>query len=282
MCYVNVMTSIASDRSLYVPITGRRRAATVAFVALLYAVAALVLLSLRDQAPIRVVPPTRTLVELLPMPKPPEPVVPPKAKPDPANDAVGQQRFKPARVNVDAPPRLAIPSPQSAPLSAAVAPLPLPSAPDLTPLAGAPPAAIAATGGGDRVDNGAGGTGEGGTGTGGNNGGGGGAARHDRPTNLDSLASPVWERDYIDIGEVYPRPAKEARIAGRVQLVCQLTLGHKLVNCSVIRESPAGWQFGKAALEYSRRLRAFPVQRNGRGVDLAWVRFNIDFAPPRR
>lgn len=273
------MATIPQDRFSYVPITGRRRAVTLAFVAALYAIAILVVFYMPNRLPSRVMPPGRTLVELLPLPTPPDPVVAPEAKADPSVDAVGQQRLKPAPVKIDLPPRLTVPSPAPASLPVAVAPLPLPSVPDLAPLATAPPTAT--PGGGGRIDSGVGGAGPGGNGTGGNNGGGG-PARIDRPTNLASLASPVWERDYVDIGEVYPRPAREAHIAGRAQLVCQLTLDHKLVNCSVINESPVGWRFGQAAMAYSRRLRAYPVQRNGRAIDLAWVRFNINFAPPNR
>lgn len=276
------MASIAPDRSRYIPITGRRRAATIALVAVLYLIVALVLLNLSDRTPNRVIPPTRTFVELLPVPTLPEPVIARRVAPDPADDTFREQRLKPARFTVDAPPRLTVPSPATAPLPAVIAPLPLPSAPDLTPMDTAPPIIMPNSGGGDRFDNGGGGTGRGGTGTGGSNAGGGRAPDNDRPTNLDSLASPIWERDYVDINEVYPRPAREARIDGKVLLVCQLTLGHQLVNCSVVSESPRGWRFGKAALEYSRQLRAYPVQRNGRAIDLAWVRFSVNFSPPRQ
>lgn len=268
------MAAIASDRSTYVPITGRRRAATVGLVALLYLIAALVLLNLPDRAPIRVVPPTRTFVELLPAPKPPERVVAQKLKPDPADNAVGQQRLKPARVTVDAPPRLAPPSPASAPLSAAIAPLPLPSTPDLTPLATAPSAPIPYSGGGDRVDNGTGGTGQGGNGAGGNNGGGGGGGR-----SRLQLARAEWA--YVpkpaELGRFHPPAAAKAGIGGTAVLTCQVRLNLRAHNCQVLGESPQGYGFGRAALNMESIFRIRPVKVNRKPIDDGWVRLSIRF-----
>lgn len=241
-------------------------------VVLLYLIAALVLLNLRDQAPNRVVPPNRTIVELLPMLKPPEPVVPPNVKPDPADNAVGQQRLKPARVTVDAPPRVAIPSPESAPLSAAVAPLPLPSAPEITPLATAPSAPIPYSGGGNRVDNGMGGTGQGGNGAGGNNGGGGGGGGL-------RLARAEWAvvPKPAELGRYHPPAAAKAKLGGTATLICQVRRNLRAHHCRVLAESPQGHGFGLAAQHMEPIFRIRPVQVNGKPIEDGWVRVSIRF-----
>lgn len=265
------MTSIAADRSLYVPITGRRRAATLMLVALLDALAVFVALSMADQVAMRVVPPSRTLVELLPLPKPPEPVIAPKVKPDFADKIVGRQQLKPAPVAVDAPPRLTIPSPASAPLPAAIAPIPLPSAPDITPLAPAPPAPTPSSGGGDQVNNGAGGSGQGGNGAGGNNGGGGGGGV--------LLARAEWAvvPTPSELGRYHPPAAARARIGGTAVLACQVRRNLRAHNCRVLRESPQSYGFGRAALSMEPIFRIKPVRINRQPIDDGWVRFSIRF-----
>lgn len=258
-------------RTVYRSTTNRQRVLTIVMVMFLYIIAAYLFFALRDRPPIRIERDTPIIVELLPQREPPQPELPavqPRAAPKPAP---ATPRSSPVRV--DTPP----PVPVLA--QAAMPRIDIKPDANASPVAQAPAIGIAeSNGGGTGLHSSGSGSGaDTGAGTGDGN-----SPANDRPTDLDSLTTPAWERDFVDINEVYPRSAKEARVAGRVRLVCQLTLGHHLVNCSVIRESPAGWRFGKAALEYSRQLRAYPVQRNGRAVDLAWVSFNIDFALPRQ
>ncbi|MBA3879881.1 MAG: hypothetical protein C0500_09215 [Sphingobium sp.] len=266
------MVTLEADRSLYVPITGRRRITSLALVALLYLIAAVVLLNLPDRLPNRVVPANRTFVELLPLPEPPEPLTIPKVKPDPSDDAVGQQRLKPAPVKVEAPPRLTTPSLASAPLSAAIAPVLLPSAPDITPLASAPPALPPDSGGGDRIDNGSGGNGRGGNGAGGKNGGGGGGGG----TQLTRAEWAVVPTP-AELGRYHPSRAIKARIGGTAILACQVRRNMSAHNCQVLGESPHGYGFGRAALTMEPIFRIRPVRINRRPIDDGWVRVSIQF-----
>ncbi|WP_294102527.1 hypothetical protein [Sphingomonas sp.] len=256
------------DRSGYLAITHRRRAVTVALVGFLYIIVALILLGQRAIVPDRLDPVEPIVVTLLPVLPPPEPPVTERVKQRQVQrSANGAQSVRPTRVTVDAPPRLTVSSPASAPAPATVAPTPLPPVPDVTAVLSAPAVAVANPGGGDRVDNGASGTGEGSRGVGGNNGGGGGGG-------APNLESPHWLHKVSDdeLLTLFNGRLPASNIEVDFRMRCTIALSTRM-TCRVLKETPFYPGLRRAVLAAVPLLRMAPGKRDGRPIDGQRVEF---------
>lgn len=78
----------------------------------------------------------------------------------------------------------------------------------------------------------------------------------------------------------HPREAREARINGRVTLICRVRLNQRVHGCQVEQETPNGLGFGQAAMRASREFRVHPRRIDGREVKDGWVRIPIRFEVP--
>ena len=258
------MTALASTRSVYVPITPRRRVVSIVMVALLYLVAAILLINLDGITPSRSIGDDPIIVTLLTQPAPPEPnaSAPPKTEPS-IIAGNGPELAKPTLVAVDVPSRLMIPSPTSAPSPAMIAATPLPSMPDLTLPPDEAPAAMSNPGGGDRIDNGAGGTGEGGTGAGGNNGRGGGGSR--RPRWLHQVTND-------ELMPLLPPSLRTRTFSADFLMQCEVARTTQVV-CRVARETPYHAGLRDAVLAAVPLIRIDPGSRGGVVADGQRVQF---------
>lgn len=175
------------------------------------------------------------------------------------------------RAGPRAPITLAPTAPLTAPDVSALLPEPTPL-PAATPESGSHAQGLTT---GSGTAGGKGGSGQGGSGGGTGTGNGGGAG-----DLAQRIFQPEWEREFVDLGKYYPGQARLSRQAGKVRLICKLTLRHQLVGCRIDQETPPNWGFAEAALAYVKVLRAIPVRVNGVEIDRARVRFTIAFEPP--
>jgi protein TonB len=84
-----------------------------------------------------------------------------------------------------------------------------------------------------------------------------------RPTNLEIY---------------YPGRARDRGVEGVVQLDCVVQVDGRL-NCTIVSETPGGWQFGNAALRMARDHRMAPAARDGVPVEATYrmrVPFSLD------
>ena len=84
------------------------------------------------------------------------------------------------------------------------------------------------------------------------------------PTEPSSptITNPRWQQTPRDLARYYPRRAQQMAIKGSATLDCLVDLTGRL-GCSVVAESPAGWNFGAAALRISRDYRMSPALLDG-------------------
>ncbi|MBY0563456.1 MAG: energy transducer TonB [Hyphomonadaceae bacterium] len=76
--------------------------------------------------------------------------------------------------------------------------------------------------------------------------------------------------------QFYPEPALYQGVVGRVLLDCFVNLD-TTATCSVVEESPIGWQFGEAALAMARSFRLAPATRNGEPTRGGRIRVPLRF-----
>ena len=92
------------------------------------------------------------------------------------------------------------------------------------------------------------------------------------------LATAATAEVLPDARRHYPRDALRQEVAGQVLLEC--TVGRRgRLACDVIRETPADFGFGAAALRASRSFRIAPQTRDGQSTAGGRARFCFVFAP---
>ncbi len=94
---------------------------------------------------------------------------------------------------------------------------------------------------------------------------------------------PDWDRKPSgdQIARYYPDEAVDNSVSGRAAIKCQVTLDGRLINCSVVSESPAGMGFGEAALKMAdKEFRMKPGTVDGKPVDGLWVQIPLSFQAP--
>lgn len=97
------------------------------------------------------------------------------------------------------------------------------------------------------------------------------------------ITSPKWERvpNGDDFANEYPERALRLEKEGQATIKCSVRANGQLVNCSVVSESPEGYEFGAKSLKISRNFRMKPGQDDGKPIDGADVRFTIKWQLPR-
>lgn len=90
------------------------------------------------------------------------------------------------------------------------------------------------------------------------------------------LTASAWAQDYDD--PLYPDLARDQRVYGRVILDCTVLETGRL-DCVIAEESPAYWEFGDAALEYSHNWRVSPTTHTGQTTVGGRVRRLLVFEP---
>lgn len=93
--------------------------------------------------------------------------------------------------------------------------------------------------------------------------------------NPDWISAPSGQA----IADQYPGAAEMLRITGEVTLDCTLTIESRVKDCKVIKESPAGWGFGEAALRLTSLFKLRPQLVDGAPTE-GQVKIPIRFQPP--
>lgn len=83
---------------------------------------------------------------------------------------------------------------------------------------------------------------------------------------IPTIMNPHWVRRPANLQAYYPRRALQRSVEGVVQLDCRvLTSGN--LQCTVISETPSGWDFGAAAQRIAADHRMTPAMRDGVPVE---------------
>jgi protein TonB len=77
----------------------------------------------------------------------------------------------------------------------------------------------------------------------------------------------------------YPDRAIAADVAGSASLNCLVLPSGAVTDCNVLRETPGGYGFGRAAQGLSRHFRVNPRTVNG-AAEGSRVNINLRFTPP--
>lgn len=96
------------------------------------------------------------------------------------------------------------------------------------------------------------------------------------PVVLPEIVDPHWRRRPRDLARYYPSRALQRGTEGAVVLDCLVNQQGRL-GCTVVSETPQGWDFGAAALRISQDYEMIPATRDGVPVD-ARYRMRVPFA----
>lgn len=80
------------------------------------------------------------------------------------------------------------------------------------------------------------------------------------------ITNPHWRHVPSDLARYYPRRALARAVEGEVVLDCLVAVSGRL-NCGVAQESPAGWNFGDAAMRIAAEHQMAPAMRDGVAVE---------------
>ena len=96
------------------------------------------------------------------------------------------------------------------------------------------------------------------------------------------ITNPTWLRKPSgdQMMNAYPNRAIQNQISGAATLRCSVRLDGSLTGCSVLRETPGGYGFGRSALGLSRYFRMNPGAVDGQAVDGARVDVGVRFTLP--
>ena len=102
------------------------------------------------------------------------------------------------------------------------------------------------------------------------------------PAPAPVITNPSWIRQPSadQMMRAFPQRAINADVTGRASLNCAVRTDGTVTDCSVTRETPGGYEFGRAAQGLSRYFRINPRTVNGAAVDGARVDINLRFDPP--
>lgn len=95
------------------------------------------------------------------------------------------------------------------------------------------------------------------------------------------ITDPSWTElpDPHELGEAYPKFASWIDTGGSAQLMCRVTLQGSLALCEVVKATPAGLGFDRAALSLTPRFRLNPRTVDG-DIEKSTVQFAVRFALP--
>jgi protein TonB len=100
------------------------------------------------------------------------------------------------------------------------------------------------------------------------------------PPGPPTITDPRWLRVPRDLSRYYPARAQQMAVEGAATLDCVVAVSGAL-NCTVVSETPAGWNFGAAALRISQDYQMAPATQNGQAVQ-ARYRMRVPFQIPQR
>lgn len=106
-------------------------------------------------------------------------------------------------------------------------------------------------------------------------------------SEIPTFARPEWiERlSAAQMLPYFPSSAIQLHMNGTAWLACQVNDHDRVKHCRILREMPADYGFGRAAMLMSRLFQIRPPRRDGVPQYDAWVRIQIDFEllqPARR
>jgi protein TonB len=95
------------------------------------------------------------------------------------------------------------------------------------------------------------------------------------------IRNPSWSRQPSadQMTRAYPDRAIAADVAGSASLNCLVLPSGAVTDCNVLRETPGGYGFGRAAQGLSRHFRVNPRTVNG-AAEGSRVNINLRFTPP--
>ena len=102
-----------------------------------------------------------------------------------------------------------------------------------------------------------------------------------QPQPPAAIRNPSWSRQPSadQMTRAYPERATAAGIAGSASLNCLVLPNGAVTDCNVLRETPGGYGFGRAAQGLSRHFRVNPRTVNG-AAEGSRVNINLRFTPP--
>jgi TonB family protein len=100
------------------------------------------------------------------------------------------------------------------------------------------------------------------------------------PPGPPTITDPRWLRVPRDLSRYYPARAQQMAVEGSATLECLVAVSGRL-NCTIVAETPAGWNFGAAALRISQDYQMAPATQNGQAVQ-ARYRMRVPFQIPQR
>lgn len=94
-----------------------------------------------------------------------------------------------------------------------------------------------------------------------------------------TISNPTWlsKPTAAQLGRLYPSRAVERGISGAATMECRVLATGSVTNCSIIRESPAGYGFGEAALASTRYFKLNPRTVDGQAIEGAKVQIPMGF-----
>lgn len=96
------------------------------------------------------------------------------------------------------------------------------------------------------------------------------------------ITNPTWLRKPTgaQLMDAYPERALNREMSGAATLRCAVRLDGSLTGCSVLRETPGGYGFGRSAMSLSRYFRMNPGAVDGQAIDGARVDVGVRFTLP--
>jgi len=93
------------------------------------------------------------------------------------------------------------------------------------------------------------------------------------------IAHPVWQRMPTgrDVASHYPEKALSAGLSGGAIVECKVTPKGRLQSCTLISETPEGYDFGKAVLKLAYFFKMAEVDGDGAPTTGRLVRLPLEF-----